>query len=141
MDHKKNPYKCVLHNTFNLSQPLPTTDVLRSCLGLCKVNHLLQTISPDVAQRALTLFDKGLRHTLQVITYSSLNDKAWQRASHPIHFGSLGLWMTSSAAPAAFLGSRNSTHTHLLGECLNARVIPTDKINLTVVVGAQFLSI
>ena len=64
----------------------------------------------------------GLRHSLESITGSSLDDAAWQQAALPILLGGLGLREAVASAPAAFLGSCNTTWeltSHLVGSGLS----------------------
>ena len=63
----------------------------------------------------------GLRHSLESITCSSLDDAAWQQAALPIRFEGLGLREVVASAPEAFIGSRNTTReltSHLVGSGL-----------------------
>ena len=57
-----------------------------------------------------SLFDIGLRNSLETIIHSSLNDPSWLQATLPISLGGLGLRLASTSAPAAYIGSLNSTN-------------------------------
>ena len=92
--------------------------MLRSCLSQCKLNYLLRTLPPGLALEACKRFDMGLRHSLESITRSSLDDAAWQQAALSIRLGGLGLREAVASAPTAFMGSRNTTReltSHLVG--------------------------
>ena len=96
--------------------------LLRSCLSQCKLNYLLQTLPPGSALEACKRFDMGLRHSLESITRSSLDNAVWQQAALPIRLGGLGLREAVASAPAAFLGSRNTTRestSYLVGSGLS----------------------
>ena len=85
------------------------------------------TWPPGSAFEAFKQFDMGLCHSLESITCSSLDDAAWQQAALPIQLGGLGLREAVASAPAAFapaafLGSRNTTReltSHLVGSDLS----------------------
>ena len=81
--------------------------LLRSCLALPKINHLLHTVPPGKAPQQLLLFDKRLRHSLEVITHSSLSDEAWLQATLPIKRGGLGLREAQRTSSIAFISSCN----------------------------------
>ena len=93
----------------DLDDPQVELHLLWSCLSQCKLNYLLQTLPPGSALEAFKQFDMGLHHSLESITRSSLDDAAWQQAALPIRLGGLVLREAIASAPAAFLGSRNTT--------------------------------
>ena len=57
----------------------------------------------------LIRFDSGVRHSLEVLSHSSISDNAWNQATLPIRLGGLGLCESVQTAPAAFIGSCNMT--------------------------------
>ena len=77
--------KCVI----DINYPQMELHLLRSCLALPKINHL-RTVALGKATQQL-LFDKGLHHSLEVITHSFVSDEAWLQATLPIKCGGLGL--------------------------------------------------
>ena len=79
--------------------------LLRSCLGVCKLNHLLHTISPNCVISQLERFDYNLRSALGRICKSSISDLSWLQATLPCSMGGLGLREATSTSSAAFLGS------------------------------------
>ena len=79
--------------------------LLHSCLGVCKVNHLLRTVPPHLFDNQLSQFDTSLRSTLSEILHSPINDHVWSQASLPFQLGGLGIRVTTRAAPAAFIAS------------------------------------
>ena len=95
----------------DLDDPQVELHLLRSCLSQCKLNSLLRTLPSDLAPEAFKRFDAGLRHSLETITHSSLDDQTWKQATLPIRLGGLGLRESSSSASAAFVGSRNTTRS------------------------------
>ena len=88
----------------DLMNPQVELHLVHSCLGVCKVNHLLCTIPPDSILPQLQLFDDNLRHSLSRIWNASISDQAWFQATLPLSFGGLGLREASYVSPAAFLG-------------------------------------
>ena len=83
--------------------------LLCSCLSLPKINHLLRTVPPGKATQKRYLFDQCLRHSLEILSRSSLSDEAWCQASLPITLGGLGLREAQSVSPLAFIGNCNSS--------------------------------
>lgn len=86
--------------------------LLRSCLSVCKVNHLLRTTPRFFIEEQLHKFDRGLRSTLADIIRSPISDLSWSQATLPFRFGGLGLRESFTTAAAAFTASAN-TSKHL----------------------------
>ena len=93
----------------DLDDPQVEIHLLRSCMSICKLNHLLRTTTPDKVTVQLLRFDGGQRHSLQTILQLSILDTSWLQATLPIYMGGFGLREAHRIAPAAFLGSCNST--------------------------------
>ena len=83
--------------------------LLRTCLSIWKINHLLRTVSHDKISLQLSRFDNEMRKCVERILRSSLPDSAWSQATLPIRFGGLGLRKACNSYSAAFIGSCNST--------------------------------
>ena len=60
----------------DLENPEVELQLLRSCLSICKINYLLHSVRPGIANGPLSTFDEGLRRTLGRITRSSVSDFA-----------------------------------------------------------------
>ena len=69
-----------------LKDPQVELHLFRSCLSLCKMNHLLQT-----ANRGMDQFLRFVRSCLGSIINSSLFNAAWNLATLPIRLGGVGL--------------------------------------------------
>ena len=93
----------------DLEDPQIELHLLRSCLSICKVNHLLRSVTPGVGTNALIHFDEGLRHSLGAITRSSISDSAWLQATLPIGKGGLGIRESLPTAGLGFVASCNSS--------------------------------
>ncbi|XP_062518293.1 uncharacterized protein LOC134193482 [Corticium candelabrum] len=93
----------------DLEDPQVELHLLRSCLSLCKVNHLLRTVPSEKVKFQLERFDSELRSSLEVISRSSVSDVAWKQATLPIRLGGLGLRETCRTSALAFVGSCNFT--------------------------------
>ena len=107
--------------------------LLRSCLRVCKFNHVLQTIPCHVIIEQLSRFDSGMRHSLCQITNSSISDPAWMQATLPLYFRGLGLRSALKSLSAAFLGSCNATRDRvqrLLEAGSSINVSTLDSMNL-----------
>ena len=85
-----------------LGNPQVELHLLRSCLGVCKLNHLLRTISPNCVISQLERFDYNLRSALGRICKSSISDLSWLQATLPCSMGGLGLREATSTSSAAF---------------------------------------
>ena len=88
----------------DLGDPQVELHLLRSCLGVCKLNHLLRTIPPGCVDSELLRFDDNLRHSLSSICNASISDQSWLQATLPCSLGGLGLRGAYRASSAAFLG-------------------------------------
>ena len=96
-------------NLQSLENPQVELHLLRSCLSLCKINHLLRTVPPNKATSQLRCFDVNLRKSLEGIANCSLSENSWKQATLPIRLGGLGLREACRTAPASYLASCNST--------------------------------
>ena len=79
--------------------------LLRSCLSLPKVTHLLRTCPPDVIHRALERFDEIMREAVSDLAGCPLSDWAWLKSSLPSSLGGLNIRHATLYAPASFIGS------------------------------------
>lgn len=79
--------------------------LLRSCLGACKINHLLRTVPPELIVDQIATFDQGLRSTLANILRCPIGDTNWKQATLPFRLGGLGIRDTLPSATAAFISS------------------------------------
>ena len=85
-----------------VGNPQVELHLLRSCLGVCKLNHLLRTISPNCAISQLECFDYNVQSALGCIYKSSISDLAWLQATLLCSMGGLGLREATSTSLAAF---------------------------------------
>ena len=68
---------------------------------MCKIKNLLCTVVPGLVDDQLTKFDASLRHSLELITRSSIQDASWIQATLPVRYGGLGLYEALSSLAAA----------------------------------------
>ena len=111
----------------DLDNPQVALHLLRGCVSICKINHLLRTVPPEFASEQWTRFDNGLRLSLGRITHTSVPDRAWTQATLPCRMGGLGLRESRTTQKAAFLGSCNFSKPlchRLLGGELRERGTP-----------------
>ena len=97
------------NHLIDIDNPQIEFHLLRTCLSLPKINHLLRTVPPGKATQKRYLFDQCLRRSLDILSHSSLSDEAWCQASLPITLGGLGLREAQSVSSLAFIGSCNSS--------------------------------
>ncbi len=83
--------------------------LLRSCLSLCKLNHIIRTVPGFKINDVLIQFDSGLHHSLEALPSSSVSDLAWKQATLPVRLGGLGLREASRSSSAASVDSCNSS--------------------------------
>ena len=67
----------------DLEDPQVELHSLRSCLGVCKITHLLHCVPPDVVQPFLPRFDALLHASLDHICRRGLSDSAWCQVTLP----------------------------------------------------------
>jgi len=112
-----------------LEDPQVELHLLRSCLGSCKIIHLLRTVPFSILRSFLEKFDSHLKGCLGRILQCSLPSNSWCQASLPFRLGGLGLRSSSSSAAAAFLGSCNSVRllaSQLLSQDFHDLVFPDE---------------
>ena len=84
----------ILHQQIQLlvlDDPQVKLHLLRSCLGSCKMNHIIRTVPPLNIFDELLRFDAGLRQSFETLTASSILDQTWLQATLPIRLGVVGL--------------------------------------------------
>ena len=94
----------VQSHLMDIDDPQIEFQLLRSCLSLSKLNHLLRTVLPGKALRQFSSFDQHLRRAFELLSHSSLSDVAWKQASLPIKYVGLGLRLANKASCLALLG-------------------------------------
>ena len=105
-------------NILALEDPQVELHLLRSCLGICKLNHILRTVPNDTVCDQLSTFDKGLRSSLSDILQCSISDISWKQAMLPFCLSGLGFRQVSSSAAAAFIASTSTA------KCLADFILP-----------------
>ncbi len=96
-----------------LEDPEVETHLLRSCLGVCKANHILRTVPKHIISEQLQKFDDSLRSSLSRIIHSTIPDHSWQQASLPFRLGGFGIRKAMDTADAAFIASCNATRSSI----------------------------
>ncbi len=103
----------VQEKILELDDPQVEMHLLRSCLGVCRVNHLLRTVPKDNILNQLHKFDDALRSSLGRVIHSAIPDTAWQQASLPFRLGGMGIKSAVQSVDAAFVASCNATRLSL----------------------------
>ena len=96
-----------------LDDPQVEMHLLRSCLGVCRINHLLRSVPKDNILNQLYRFDDALRSSLGRVIHSTIPDTSWQQASLPFRLGGLGVKSAVHSADAAYVASCNATRLSL----------------------------
>ena len=74
------------------SLPLHALNLLRSCAGACRFEHLCQSSQFTLPLKESTAeCSKGLRKTLEKIVGNPIDAKAWDQARIPMKLGGLGI--------------------------------------------------
>ena len=97
--------------------------ILKNCLGVCKINHLLRSL-PPIPSHSLHVFDQHLRVCLERIISRPITDLQCQLALLPTFIEGLGLRCASNTQLPAFLPSRIATCQNvsaITGPLLNTR--------------------
>ena len=92
----------------DLKDPQVELYLLHSCLGVCKITHLLRCVPPDVARPR---FDVLLHSSLDRICRCGLSDSAWCQATIPFCLGGLGLCDSVNTIVPAYFGCCNDVHS------------------------------
>ncbi|MFS7940784.1 putative reverse transcriptase domain, DNA/RNA polymerase superfamily [Helianthus anomalus] len=106
-----------------LKDPQSELLLLRSCMGVAKLLFGLRTCQPSYVGEAVSVFDKGLRNTIEDIVVCGgafFGDLQWRLASLPTRFGGLGICSAEDASSYAFVASRAQSwvlQDHILREC------------------------
>ncbi|KAI3822031.1 hypothetical protein L1987_09612 [Smallanthus sonchifolius] len=106
-----------------LRNPQSELLLLRSCMGVAKLLFGLRTCQPSYVGEAVSVFDTGLRKTIEDIVVCGgafFGDLQWRLASLPTRFGGLGICSAGDASSYAFVASRAQSwvlQDHILREC------------------------
>ena len=99
------------------------TTLLRSCLALPKLVHVLRTCPSSLIPNALGSFDHIMRDTLSDLAGRPLPDWSWLKASLPSSVGGLNLRQASVHDSAAYIGSLHQSR-HLVAKILGRTAPP-----------------
>ena len=94
----------------DLEDPQVELHLIRSCLSVCKVTHLLRCVPSSSLGSFPSHFDLELRECLSRILCCGISDSSWTQATLPFRLGGLGLHESERSAAPAFVGSCNSSH-------------------------------
>ena len=98
-----------IHNSLirlrDLQDSQMEASLLRSCLSLPKLIHLLRTCPPAIIRSALERFDEIMREAVSDLAGCPLSDWGWLKASLPSSLGGLNICQATLHAPAFFIGS------------------------------------
>ena len=89
----------------SFDDPQVELHLIRSCLSVCKINHLLRTVSSEIIEKQLDVFDDGLRSALSSIVKAPVSEYVWLQANLPYRLGGLGLRGAKRSTSAAFCSS------------------------------------
>ena len=117
-----------------LQDPQVELHLFRSCLSVCKVNHLLRCVPPKLLINEMETFDANTRFTFSELLGGSIPDFAWRQASLPFRLGGIGLREANKVALAAFIASCNMAK-HLIEDMLHNIPSSLQAISIDEIVG------
>ena len=88
-----------------LESPQDAFSIIRSCAGFCKIVYSIRVTPPDMLRASMGAFEEGLRHGLETIVGSTLDERHWDQAGLSIKEGGLGLRRPTQHADAAYIAS------------------------------------
>ena len=96
--------------------------ILRYCMGACRVHHLCQTSPSElIREDVLSPVTKALQNSLAKLLHCPTTSTLWEQASLPVRCGGLGLQDPADSGEAARLASLVN-----IGELLASLGIPRD---------------
>lgn len=84
--------------------------ILRNCLSLPKMMHLLRSSPCYRFQEKLNEFDCMIKNSAENIINVNFNENAWIQSTLPIRPGGIGLILASDIASSAFISSIYATN-------------------------------
>ncbi|XP_055332311.1 uncharacterized protein LOC129584218 [Paramacrobiotus metropolitanus] len=93
--------------------------LLKNCLGVPKIVHILRTSLAWMFPQELYRLDQVFREAVETITNVRMDHPTWLQACLPVRFGGLGIRRTEKLAFSAYLASASSLHQ------LISRLCPT----------------
>ena len=72
-----------------LDDPQVELLLIRSCLSVCKINHLLRTVSSEIIENQLDVLNDGLRSALSSTVKAAVSEYVWLQANLPYRLGRL----------------------------------------------------
>ena len=93
----------------DLEDPQVELHLLRSCLSVCKVTHLLHCVPSSSLGSFPSRFDLRLRECLSRILCCGISDSSWTQATLPFRLGGLGVHESEHSAAPASVGSCNNS--------------------------------
>ncbi|XP_055328073.1 uncharacterized protein LOC129581172 isoform X2 [Paramacrobiotus metropolitanus] len=91
--------------------------LLKNCLGIPKIVHILRTSLAWMFPQELYRLDQVFREAVETITNVRMDHPTWLQASLPVRFGGLGIRRTEKLPPSAYLASVSSLHQLISGLC------------------------
>lgn len=91
--------------------------ILKNCLAIPRMMHLLRSSPCWLFKENLNEFDKMIKFSAENITNVNFDKNAWSQCSLPVKKGGLGLILTSDVASSAFISSMHATE-HLRSQII-----------------------
>ena len=98
----------LLSEISELDNPQVELNLIRTCGGLPKINHLLRVCDPKNITDAINLFDELLDKSLSGILNRQINYYTRMEISQPLRFGGLGIPSANYICRQAYIGARIS---------------------------------
>ena len=98
-------HKALLLRLQSFPNPQVALTLLRVCLGVQKINHLLRVLWDAPSRDFAAETDAGIRRTLEEILGSGIPEASWLQSSLPVRQGGLGVLRCGTVHFAAFAAS------------------------------------
>ena len=105
LQEKLDKVEAIISLLPNLADAQTEFCLLRSCLSIPKVMHILRTVNTASHPTFLANFDSLVREALTRILGAGIADRQWAQANLPGSMGGLGLRCAAEHGPAAFCSS------------------------------------
>jgi len=99
---------CNIIENLELIDPHQAFFILKNCLSIPKLTHLLRSAPCFKCKEELEVFDTAIKNNMENIFYVSFGEENWSQASLPIRHAGLGLHSAEDLSLPCFLSSSHA---------------------------------
>ena len=107
----------------DIEDPQVELHLLRSCLSVCKVTHLLRCVPSSSLGSFPSRFVLRLRECPRKILCCGISDSSWTQTTLLLRLGGLGVRESECSAAPAFVGSWNSAGPYFTDTLVETSVV------------------